>query len=276
MAVFDALVEAYEEENLETMAGLNPTLLDDFFLAPFTWLVRDGVSVTDGLGISPQEIYFLECLAQARPAKRIFAIGNAFGWSTLALALANPGSEVVAIDAGYDLNSLAGLEVTNRIAARLNLKVQAIEAVSPQDVGAVLNRTIGEVDLVFIDGYHTSDQVVADWHAVQPFLHPDGVALFHDVLFCNLLSGFRRIGEESGWTATLLHATTSGMGILAREYDRSLNRLTKAFAGHPGARALVHANARAAAHLRGREQLDDALSAIPAAHHSKPETPSVQ
>ena len=262
MGVFDSLVEAYEGEGVETAAGLNPTLTQDYFLAPFTWLVRDGVSITDGLGISPQEIYFLECLAQARPAARILVIGNSYGWSTLALALANAGAKVVAVDAGYDENSLAGIDVTNRMANRLGLDVQAIEAVSPQDVGWVVTQTLGHVDLAFIDGFHTCEQIVKDWRAVQPFLRPRSVVLFHDVLFLDLLSGYRQILAESGWTGMLLHATTTGMGFLAQEYDRALTRLTMAFAGHPSARDVVRAQASALAHMRGCAQRDDALRAI--------------
>jgi len=262
MGVFDSLVEAYEAEGVQTAAGLNPTLAQDYFLAPFTWLVRDGASVTDGLGISPQEIYFLECLAQARPAARILVIGNAYGWSTLALAMANPGARVVALDAGYDLNSLAGIEVTNRMAARLGLDAQAVEAVSPQDVGSVVSRSLGHVDLAFVDGFHSSDQIVSDWRAVRPFLHPQSTVLFHDLLFLDLLPGYQQILAESGWTGTLLHATTTGMGFLAREHDRALTRLTTAFAGHPGAREVVLAEARAQAHVRGFTQRENALRTI--------------
>lgn len=262
MGVFELLVEAYEAEGVQTAAGYNPTLTQDFFLAPFTWLVKDGASVTDGLGISPQEIYFLECLAQARPAQKILVIGNAYGWSTLALALANPGAQVVAIDAGYDLNSLAGIEVTNRMAARLGLPVQAVEAVSPHGVAAVVTGSLGQVDLAFVDGFHTSEQIVADWRAVAPFLHRDSVVLFHDVVFVDLSAGFEQIIAESGWTGTVLHATTTGMGLLAREHDRALARLATSFAGHPAARQVVLAEAGALSHVRGCTQREDALRMV--------------
>lgn len=262
MAVFDSLVEAYAAEGIEVAAGLNPTLTEDFFLAPFTWLVRDGVSVTDGLGISPQEIYFLESLAQARPAGKILVIGNSYGWSTLALALANVGAQVVAIDAGYDLNSLEGIDVTNKMAAQLDLDVRAVAAVSPQDVPSVVAQFLGHVDLAFVDGFHSSAQIVEDWRAVRPFLTPDGVVLLHDVLFLDLVPGYDQIVRESGWSGALLHATTTGMGFLVRERDHALAQLIRAFAGHPAARKVVHSAADALRHLRGVEQRADALRSI--------------
>ena len=260
--VFESLVEAYEAEGVETASGLNSTLLQDYFAAPFTWLVRDGASVTDGLGISPAEIYFLECLARARPAKKIFVIGNAYGWSTLALALANEDAEVVAIDAGFDENTIEGIEVTNRMARRLALNVRVLKAVSPQDVPRVVEDTLGHIDLAFIDGFHTSEQIVKDWRAVRPFLRSESIALFHDVAFCDLVAGFEQIVAESGWRGNILHSTTTGMGLLVREHDRALTRLVTAFAGHPAARDVVHAAASALAHIRGTEQRDQALRSI--------------
>lgn len=259
MGVFDALVEAYETEGIETASGLNPTLTQDYFGASFTWLVKDGKSVTDGLGISSVEIYFLECLARARPVHKIFVIGNAFGWSTLALALANDGAGVVAIDAGFDENTSQGIDVTNRMANRLGLNVQVVEAVSPQDVGSVVRERLGHIDLAFIDGFHTPTQIVQDWQAVRPFLHDDSVVLFHDVIFCDLVSGYERIVEESGWTGSIMHATTTGMGLLARAYNPALNRLATAFGGHPGALEVVRAEARTRAHLSGTEQRAEVL-----------------
>lgn len=269
--VFESLVEAYEAEGVETASGLNSTLLQDYFAAPFTWLVRDGASITDGLGISPAEIYFLECLARARPAKKIFVIGNAYGWSTLALALANEGAEVVAIDAGFDENTIEGLDATNRIARRLGLNVRAVKAVSPQDVGKVVESMLGQIDLAFIDGFHTSEQIVKDWRAVRPFLRSDSIALFHDVAFCDLVAGFEKIVAESGWRGNILHSTTTGMGLLVREHDRALTRLVTAFAGHPAARDVVQAAANAMADMRGYEQRAYALRSIGTSPSSNPD-----
>ncbi len=262
MAIFESLVEAYATEGMQTAAGLNPTLTQDFFAAPFAWLTKDGESVTDGVGISPAELYLVECLAQARPAEKIFVLGNAFGWSTLALAMANPGAKVVAIDAGFDENTLIGLETTNRIAKRLSLDVTAVKAVSPQDVPAVLEQYLPEIDLAFIDGFHSPTQVVADWRAVQPYLGEDALVLFHDIVFCELQTGFEKIVGESGWQGAILPATTTGMALLARETDAPLARLIAAWGGHPEALAVIHAAAAAQSHQTGAEQRAQALAYI--------------
>jgi hypothetical protein len=189
-------------------------------------------------------------------------IGNSYGWSSLALALANPGSQVVAIDAGFDRNSLEGLDVTNRMATRLGLDVTAVQAVSPQDVGELLARTLGQADLVFIDGYHSSEQILLDYRAVRPRLAERAVVLVHDVLFLDLTPGFRDIVTESGWAGSLLHGTTTGIALLAEELDAPLRRLVTAFAGHDDARAVVEVQARESSQLRGVEQREDAVRSI--------------
>src|SRR5579863_3222173 len=117
------LVRLYESRGIDIATGLNPTHFSNYPLAPFTWFFRDGESLTNGLGIGMQEIYFFECLFARFHPERIFVIGNSAGWSTLALALTNPSARVLAIDAGLDRNSLQGIEFTNRIAAEEGLTV---------------------------------------------------------------------------------------------------------------------------------------------------------
>lgn len=270
MPIFDTLVEAYAQEGYDIVAGLNQTLLQDYFLAAFTWLVRDDASVTDGLGIALSEVYFLECFGQVRPAESIFVVGNSFGWSTLVLALANPGSHVLAIDAGYDENSLPGLDLTNRLATRLGVDVVAQRGVSPQDVAAAVQEHFAAgIDLAFIDGYHGADQIVADWRAVRPFLRPGGVALFHDIVFVDLLEGYERVLHESGWHGAILHATASGMGMVADSPTPALQRLVTAFAGTPRARAVVESEANRAAPVPGHQQRLNALAEL---HATPPPT----
>ena len=98
--------------------GLNPCHFGNLPSAAFTWFIKDGESLTNGLGIAMQEVYFLECLFARLKPKSIFIIGNSAGWSSLALALLNPQARCVAIDAGFDRNALDGLDFTNRVAER--------------------------------------------------------------------------------------------------------------------------------------------------------------
>ena len=54
------------------------------------------------------------------------------GWSTLALGLLNPQGKVLAIDAGLDRNSLAGIDFTNAAALQEALPVTVLRAGRPR------------------------------------------------------------------------------------------------------------------------------------------------
>lgn len=217
MPILSRLAGLYEKRGIQISTGLNPTHFANYPFAPFTWFIREGKSLTNGLGIALQEIYFLECLfARFRP-QRLFVIGNSAGWSTLALALLNPSARVLAIDAGFDSHSIEGIEFTNRVAAQESLPVQVVKGISPGDVAAILERhSLRPVDFVFIDGYHSIEQVQLDFDAVQPHAAADCVYLFHDVQTCNLHEGIERIAAKSGLAWNLLLGTTSGMVVMHR------------------------------------------------------------
>jgi len=100
MSVFVDLVALYEDAGFVVQSSLSPAHFPGFSLAelPFTFIHGDDGKLCVGGGISLSEITFFEALCeQLRPA-RIFIIGNAFGWSTLALGLINRAARVVAID----------------------------------------------------------------------------------------------------------------------------------------------------------------------------------
>lgn len=215
MPILARLVELYEKRGIQISTGLNPNHFANYHYAPFTWFIRDGKSLTNGLGIASQEIYFLECLFARFHPQRLFAIGNSAGWSTLALALLNPSARVLAIDAGFDTNALEGIEFTNRVAAEEGLAATAVKAVSPADVGEVLaaHRMV-PVDFAFVDGLHTVAQIELDFDAIRAHAATDCVYLFHDVQACNLHEGIARIAQKSGLTSRLLLGTTSGMVVM--------------------------------------------------------------
>jgi hypothetical protein len=160
--ILPRLVAFYESRGIGIATGLNPSHFKNFPHAPFTWFVKDGASLTNGLGIALQEVYFLECLFARFHPKSVFAIGNSLGWSTLALALANPQARVLAIDAGFDRHSRAGIDFTNRVAAEEGLAVRAVIGKSPEDVTPILrDEAMPPVEFAFIDGYHAIEQVPA-------------------------------------------------------------------------------------------------------------------
>jgi predicted O-methyltransferase YrrM len=200
-----------------------------------------------------QEIYFLENMLSVYQPPHVLIIGNSQGWSTLAISLLLPNSRVVAIDGGFDENSLDGLDLTNRMAALAGLdRLRAIKGTSPQDVAAIVDSELGGcVDFAFIDGLHSNEQIVFDYQGISPKAAEDAVYLFHDVRFANLYDGIRHIESLAGHAAQALPATPSGMMLL---YDPAqhpkLRQAVAAFAPTPEARALVKAEARQKRHYR--------------------------
>ena len=215
MPIIAELVELYRSEGIAISTGLPPHRFGGYGGAPFTWFLKDGKSLTNGLGIAMQEVYLLEHLFAAFQPRRALVIGNAFGWSTLAIAALLKGGQVVAIDSGSDRNSLAGVDLTNRLAARGQLPAKAVKGTSPGDVAAIVDAALGgPVDFAFIDGLHTSAQVVLDYMAVRAKAAADAVYLFHDVQEFGLGDGIAEIERLADRKATMLAATQSGMAIL--------------------------------------------------------------
>jgi len=215
MPIIGRLTAIYRSRGIEIATGLNPSHFDDFPLAPFTWFLKDGESLTNGLGIALQEIYFLECLfARYRPA-HLFAIGNAMGWSTLALGLLNPQGKVLAIDAGLDRNSLAGIDFTNAAALQEALPVTVLRGRSPEDVGQVIGeQAMLPIDFAFIDGHHSTEQVAFDFGALRPHAAANCVYLFHDVATFALAPTIERLAADNRLSSRLLPGTNSGMALV--------------------------------------------------------------
>jgi Methyltransferase domain len=212
MSIVPHLFELYRNQGISVVSGLNPPHWSGLRSAPFTWFLRDGKSCTKGLGIALQEVLFLECLFDRFKPERLFIIGNSFGRSTVALALLNPQSRIVAMDACVDRNSLDGLKLTNDIARKADLNVEAVRGFSPQDVESVLAEHFDAPhDFVFIDGLHTNEQVVLDFRAVRAAAPMCSIFLFHDVHEFELHRGLADIAAESGWTAPI-SALTSPSG----------------------------------------------------------------
>ncbi|HBC08352.1 MAG TPA: hypothetical protein DC046_12350 [Rhodospirillaceae bacterium] len=249
MPIINKLFAGYESLGFTVSSGLNPHHHGGNLGAPFTWLLKDGRSFSNGLGISMKEIYFLECLFEEFRPRNAFVIGNSFGWSTLAIGLLNPDARVLAIDAGFDENSLEGLDVTNRLGGALGLNVVAVQAVSPEGVdGAVTEHLSSPIDFCFIDGLHTNEQVFKDFAALKPHMSDDGVFLFHDVISCDLAPGIARIAEACGKAPEVLYGTSSGMAILCLGNDRTLARTLATFRGDTGAINLIRRQQRPKVH----------------------------
>jgi predicted O-methyltransferase YrrM len=216
MPIIDKLISAYRVEGIDICTGLASHDFGNLPSAPFTRFVKDGRSMTGGLGIALQEIYLLENLFGAYRPRHVLIIGNSLGWSTLAIAMLLPDSQIAAMDAGFDENALCGLDLTNRMAASAGLnKVRALKGASPQAVAGVVDAELdGRVDFALIDGLHTNEQVVLDYEAIARKAARDAVYLFHDVYAFNLHEGIAQIEQMAGRAVQSLRATPSGMAIL--------------------------------------------------------------
>jgi predicted O-methyltransferase YrrM len=226
MSVLPTLYDAYARRGFTLLSGLQPHRYGGLRQAAFTWLIKDGRSVTDGYGIALSEVQLLEALLPAIAPERIFIIGNSYGFSTLAIALICPQATVVTIDAGVDAHSRDGLELTEAIAKDLGLDgVKALLARSPENVGSVVEEHLGGgIDFAFIDGLHTNEQIVLDSEAVKPFTTAASVLLFHDVLEFGLEPGLNKAAAAYQTSAHILHATVSGLGLICPKPSESLQR----------------------------------------------------
>lgn len=218
--IFTKLVTIYKENGFEVRCGLNPCHYRNYQYAPFAILFKDGHIVSTGGGIALQEIMFLEYLSTVYTPRNILVIGNAFGWSTLALSLLWPSSKLVAIDNCSEGLATDFINLTNETASQHGLNAKAIVGCSPNDVASIVNQHFdSQIDLVFIDGLHTNEQQIKDYNAVKQFCE-SGIIFFHDVLSWKMESSFREIADDWSGSALLLHRTPSGIGCL---YSKELN-----------------------------------------------------
>ncbi len=233
MPIIYDLIALYEAEGIEISTGLNSWHLKNSAGAPFTWFMRGGKSLTPGLGIALQEVYLLECMFATWRPKRSLVIGNSYGWSTIALALANRDGRILGLDTGADVQSVAGIHLTNKIAKRNALDCYAVGAPSPGGVAPTVARELkGPVEFAFIDGEHTREALARDLEAVRAVATPDCVYLCHDVLNFDMRPIAAEFAERHGMNLDILTRTPSGMAVIRpAEVEPGLARAIHAFAG---------------------------------------------
>jgi predicted O-methyltransferase YrrM len=217
MSVFVDLVSLYEEAGFTVQSSLSVAHFPGLSSAdiPFSYLYGPDGRACIGGGIALAEIAFFEALCERLHPRRIFIVGNAFGWSTLALGLINREARVVAIDYCPRPAEEQGIEVTNALARRAGLNARAVKGKSPDDVAAICAREFdGPLDLVFIDGGHTNPQQTLDFNACRAVAAPQAVFVLHDVLNFGMLPSFVEIGQQNlDLITTLLFRTPSGMAV---------------------------------------------------------------
>ncbi|MFH2139385.1 MAG: tetratricopeptide repeat protein [Pseudomonadota bacterium] len=214
------LIQSYKRHGYKIRGGLNPYYFDNPD-APFMTLYRDGEPKSTGAGLAPIEILILEQILSSLPeARRILIIGNAFGWSTLAIAMSCPAARVIAIDADIEgTDSGLGRKLTEDIAREEKLDVRVVNALSPRDVASVVRDQLddGPLDFVLIDGLHVNEQLRRDLAAVSPHMSDNGIIVLHDTLSWHMLSAVSEFSESHGYKFQILTRSPSGMAVAYRE-----------------------------------------------------------
>lgn len=148
-----------------------------------------------GTSIGADEIKLFFDLGALIDLRSSLVIGNAFGLSTFCLAMASR-NEVAAID-NWSQGRFGAVarELCERIIDLHGIpNVRLHTGSSPGDVPAALARLPVPLSLVFIDGWHSNEQVELDFLAVRPFLDRRSIVLFHD---CRLVyEGFKRVYRD--------------------------------------------------------------------------------
>lgn len=185
---------------------------------PLSSLFKEDVKCQAGGGIALTEMFFFCLLCPRLAPRHLLIIGNAFGLSSVLLALLNPTAKVVAIDAGVEgVDNDEGTVLTRRIAAEEGLDLEVVKGFSPMDVPRTVDHHLdGRVDFVFIDGLHTNKQQLADLEACWPYGGSRCVYIFHDVLNYEMMESFSAICERhKEMSGEILWRTPSGMGLLS-------------------------------------------------------------
>jgi hypothetical protein len=233
MLMQENLLRMYADRGYWIRTGCS-LAMDNDIMAEFTGIWKDSKRLDTGWGMSFTELAVMEFLSKIWSPERVFCIGTAFGWSTVALRLCFPHAQLAGVDAGIEGDdNLAGIRLTNDMLSGIGGEI--LHGYSPQAVpAAVEGKLDGKINLAFIDGLHTPQQQELDFRAVQPYLDRDHVVLFHDVRFCNMIDGFNLIGREFPGRAHLLDRTTSGIGIAySVTMKHRMERLVNLFSQEP-------------------------------------------
>jgi tetratricopeptide (TPR) repeat protein len=248
LPAFVRLLALYESHGYGVHTGLNPAWFANPDVSLTSFSTPHGGRVDSGWGIAPIEATLFDWLAAAgMQPRRVFVLGNGFGWSTLLFAMLWPDARIVAFDACIEgAAARAALDLTSEIANEQGWDVRIAVGVSPRDVAATVDAELdGAVDFAFIDGLHTNIQQQRDFDALAPFLTPDAIVACHDVIAWRTLASYEAIAEQHGLEPWLLTRTPSGMGVLLpAQAPEQLRVVLRALVDHDPAVQPVLAAAR--------------------------------
>jgi hypothetical protein len=157
-----------------------------------------------------QELEGLYLLASVVPSTEcIVEIGSFFGRSTAALALGTGSREraVISVDPhdggdGPGISWQSRIPVTSEQALRFNLAVagitEAVEVHVQTSKQAASEYTDGRrVGLLFVDGLHTEEAVVADVSVWARRLSQDVIVVFDDWMLPEVMAGIKKLERDA-------------------------------------------------------------------------------
>jgi predicted O-methyltransferase YrrM len=206
MNTYDKLIKLYKDKNFTIKEH------GSVYMTPIE-LPNIGGSITK------KEISYFEKYKNQFNSPKIFIIGNAFGFSTFAFNYIFKNASIDVIDAECEGNdNQAGSRITNEIIKENGFDINLTIGYSPQDVNSATR--FEKYDIVFIDGYHSNEQVLKDFYGIKPYLKTDWICFMHDVRLTSLQSSMHDIikNEQNIITDSILELpetlSESGIGIL--------------------------------------------------------------
>jgi predicted O-methyltransferase YrrM len=179
--------------------------------------------ISTGYGMPTSDMNVFSVISDRFDKPKIFAIGNAFGLSTLYLGLLFPGSSIDCIDDHSEGNDgKRGTEITNAIAQKHNIDLKITVGRSPEDTKKAMRHR--NYDLIFIDGNHTNEQMIADFNSLEGSLSENCACFFHDVRLSSMQNGFANLKEtyqEKYQYIDEIEMSGTGMAVIYRGLDLS-------------------------------------------------------
>lgn len=181
-----------------------------------------------GSAVEASDVELLIRLCDAVKPRRVFGVGNAFGFSSLVLSHACNNAPLDVLDAEIDDgggvnrgigHNIRGTALTHQIAHEEGRDVRVTVGFSPQATPKALRGENGTYSLAFIDGQHSDRNMVADFLGIRRAMGPKAVAIFHDVGIFGMWRGVERaLAAHPGASYRTFEATTAknrvGTGFL--------------------------------------------------------------
>jgi hypothetical protein len=162
--------------------------------------------------------YYAIKLCKTLKPKVVVDLGVDYGFSTFCFAYGSESGEVYGVDS-FEGDGQAGVRDTLAEVEQFSkILHQKYKMKKPNFIKGYFSEVAatwdkGQIDLLHIDGLHTTEAVTEDYQNWSRYLSPDGVILFHDIIsYPDILSFFE--GIEGGYKFKFDHS--NGLGVYAK------------------------------------------------------------